>query len=167
MIISENNDLLTPDIKFQFSFSRPQILSLRPMTNITDLLPDVKMLIFDLMLTNNKATMTASSVLMMVHAGKCLSTLEHKYFLSLVDHHLLINQGSIFLLLITIPSFQWNMHCCQIMEHLTYVPKEVKKERTKLDRLRTALFGYNCVIFVSLLVFIYSILLFNVKINYY
>ena len=37
------------------------------------------------------------------------------------------------------------------MEHVQYMPKEAKKEQEKQRLLKTILFGYNCLIFVSLL----------------
>jgi len=55
----------------------------------------------------------------------------------------------------------------QIMEHVTYMPKEAKKEQDKLRLLKTILFGYNCWIFVSILMFVYLNSLFSVKIIYY
>jgi len=39
------------------------------------------------------------------------------------------------------------------MEHVTYMPKEAKKEQERLRLLKSVLFGYNCLIFVSLIVF--------------
>jgi len=45
------------------------------------------------------------------------------------------------------------------MEHVQYMPKEAKKEQEQLRLLKTVLFGYNCLIFVSLFIIfiIYSI----------
>jgi len=40
------------------------------------------------------------------------------------------------------------------MEHVTYMPKEAKKEQEKLRLLKSGLFFYNCLLFVSPLVFI-------------
>lgn len=34
------------------------------------------------------------------------------------------------------------------MEHVTYMPREAKKEQEKLELLKTVLFGYNCLLFV-------------------
>jgi len=37
------------------------------------------------------------------------------------------------------------------MEHVTYMPKEAKKEQETLRLLKTILFGYNCALFVSIM----------------
>jgi len=37
----------------------------------------------------------------------------------------------------------------QTMEHVTYMPKEAKRQQEKQWLLKTVLFGYNCLIFVS------------------
>jgi len=37
----------------------------------------------------------------------------------------------------------------QIMEHVTYMPREAKKEQERLQLAKTVLFVYNCFIFVS------------------
>jgi len=43
------------------------------------------------------------------------------------------------------------------MQHVTYMPREAKKEQEKLQLLKAVLFGYNCAIFVS------QLLLINIK----
>ena len=37
----------------------------------------------------------------------------------------------------------------QKMEHVQYMPKEAKREQEQQRLLKTILFGYNCLIFVS------------------